>query len=140
MLDTNVLVSGLLTPHGPPGRVVDLVLDGGLQLLIDDRIFEEYRSVLLRPTFEIDPTDVASLLDYVRTESVWVLAPPLGIDLPDPADLPFVEVASAGAAESLVTGNVRHFPARAFSPTCRVETPAEFIRRWTHEHGDPSRR
>ena len=46
VVDTNVLVSGLLSPFGPPGRIVDLLQAGGLRLAADDRIEAEYRDVL----------------------------------------------------------------------------------------------
>ncbi len=42
---TNLLVSGLLSPFGPPGRLVDALQAGGLKLATDDRIEAEYRDV-----------------------------------------------------------------------------------------------
>ena len=45
VLDTNVLVSGLLNPYGPPGRIVQLAAAGELQLCLDARILAEYREV-----------------------------------------------------------------------------------------------
>ena len=51
VLDTNVLVSGLLNPDGAPGRLLDLILGGRLQILYDDRILGEYSDVLARPQF-----------------------------------------------------------------------------------------
>jgi predicted nucleic acid-binding protein len=38
VLDTNILVSPLLSPHRPPGRVLDLALARELRLAMDDRI------------------------------------------------------------------------------------------------------
>jgi putative PIN family toxin of toxin-antitoxin system len=129
VLDTNVLVSGLLNPDGNPGRIVDLLLAGEITLILDDRILAEYREVLRRPKFGFEAEDVSELLDLIDAESVRVAAPPLGIALTDPRDLPFLEVAVAGEAVSLVTGNARHFklPARA---QVTVESPVEFIGRW----------
>ena len=53
VLDTNVLVSGLLSPFGPPGRLVDALLARRLRLAFDDRIELEYREILARPRFGI---------------------------------------------------------------------------------------
>ena len=53
VLDTNVLVSGLLSPFGPPGRLVDALLARRLRLAFDDRIELEYREVLARSRFGI---------------------------------------------------------------------------------------
>jgi predicted nucleic acid-binding protein len=41
VLDTNVVVSGLLSAAGPPARIVDLVAGGELALLFDDRLLNE---------------------------------------------------------------------------------------------------
>ena len=53
VLDTNVLVSGLLSPFGPPGRLVDALLARHLRIASDDRIEAEYREVLARPKLGI---------------------------------------------------------------------------------------
>ena len=53
VLDTNVLVSGLLNPNGTPGRILDLILGRYLTLLYDDRIIGEYSDVLARPQLDI---------------------------------------------------------------------------------------
>ena len=54
VLDTNVLVSGLLSPHRPPGEIVRLVSGGLVSLCLDARIVAEYRDVLARPRFGFD--------------------------------------------------------------------------------------
>ena len=95
VLDTNVVVSAFLNPHGTPARVIDLVLSGAVIVLFDDRILAEYRDVLSRPKLRIVPVEAAFLLDLIETEGVLAPAPPLDITLPDPKDLPFVEVAAA---------------------------------------------
>lgn len=128
VLDTNVLVSGLLNPLGAPGRIVDLLLAEAFVLLVDDRILGEYRDVLNRPHFGFLAADVGALLDVLANASEAVHARPLP-PLADPGDQPFLEVAAAGLADSLVTGNSRHYPTRHRPDGLRVETPAEFLRR-----------
>ncbi len=129
VLDTNLVVSGLLNPDGNPGRTLDLFLSADVTLLVDDRILAEYRAVLRRPKFGFDTGDVLDLLGHIEAESVRVAAPPLGVELPDERDLPFLEVGIAGNAECLVTGNARHFTIPRGAPIS-IESPAEFIRRW----------
>jgi len=51
VLDTNVLISGMLSPSGPPGKIIDLLRSGALQLVVDDRILSEYTDVLRREYF-----------------------------------------------------------------------------------------
>ncbi len=126
VLDTNVLVSGLLSPFGPPGEIVRMVSSGAIALCLDARILAEYEEVLARPRFGFDPDSVAALIDYIDFRGEIVAANPLGFHLPDPDDEPFIEVAAACGADGLVTGNAAHFP-----PDLRADvtvlTPAEFV-------------
>ncbi len=129
VLDTNVLVAGLLSPFGPPGRILDLILSGDLGLAYDDRILAEYRDVLPRGKFAFEPAAVNELLAYIEAEGRFTTAQPVRTKLPDADDLPFLEVARTSMADALVTGNLRHYPAPA---RCGVTvlTPAEFMVRW----------
>lgn len=129
VLDTNVLVSALLTPHGPPGRILDGVLAGEVGLVVDDRIMDEYRLVLARPKFSFSEPDIADLLHFLESEADHVAAVPLKQPLPDADDSCFVEVAVAGAADCLVTGNIRHFPEELVDGV-RVLTPTQFLAVW----------
>lgn len=111
VLDTNVLVSALLTPAGPPSRVLELILTQRAQALVDERILAESREVLGRQKLKLDPSKVTIALDFFDTYAEKVSAAALDLlDLPDPDDLPFLEVSVGGRADALVTGNARHFP------------------------------
>ena len=129
VLDTNVLVSGLLTPFAPPGEIVRLVVAGRLRLCLDARLMAEYVAVLHRPKFHFDVDAVATLLNFLMHTGHFVAAETLPHLLPDPDDQPFLEVALAGQADCLITGNQRHFPA-ALCQGQRVLAPAEFIRHY----------
>ncbi len=110
VLDTNVIVSGLIKPHGPPARLIDLVLSTAVQLAYEDRILAEYREVLSRAEFGFPLQDIDALLDHIRLSGLATLVGhnPLQ-DCPDPDDLPFAQVALASHAVALVTGNADHF-------------------------------
>lgn len=130
VVDTNIVVSGLLSPAGPPGRIVDLLLSGHVVALYDDRILLEYREVVARPRLRVDPALAGAVLDWIEANGILVSAPPLAIELPDPDDLAFIEVAVAGDAAALVTGNGRHFaPAQPFL-SAPILSPADFIALW----------
>ena len=58
VLDTNVLVSGLLTPFGSSGEIVRMVFSGELLLYIDARILTEYKDVLHRPKFKFNKENI----------------------------------------------------------------------------------
>lgn len=126
VLDTNVLVSGLLSPFGPPAEIVRLASAGSVTLCLDARILTEYSDVLARPRFSFDPDAVSALLDYIDDRGHTVAAAPLDTRLPDPDDEPFLEVALACDADCLVTGNRVHFPKDSCAGM-RVVSPAEFV-------------
>ena len=86
--------------------------------------------MLLRLRFGFMPEEVTALLDFLAAEGEPVLAEALGLELSDPGDVPFLEVAITGKAEALVTGNLRHFEEAAASRDIRLQMPAEFVARW----------
>lgn len=136
VLDTNVLVSGLLNSFGPPGRILDLVLAGKLRLALDDRLLSEYTEVLARPRLGLRQELVGEVLRYILLSGVEVAASPLPQEraskAADPDDLPFAEVATAARAAAIVTGNARHFQA-VVGTDLAVLYPAEFLQRWAQE-------
>jgi len=114
VLDTNVVVSGLLSASGPPGRLVDVLLARRLTLAFDDRIEAEYREVLARPRLGIERVRRDAFLAILQfqehvTALPWPHPPP-----PDEDDVVFLEVAFQTPARTVVTGNLKHFP-----PGCR---------------------
>lgn len=122
VLDTNVLVAGMLNAHGSPGSVLNSVLDGRVSVIVDERILFEYRDVLHRPKFRFDSQYVEAILDYLEHASEKVTAVPTDAVVSDPDDVPFYEVAIAGDADYLVTGNLRHFPEKPY-----IVAPATFV-------------
>lgn len=125
VLDTNVIVSGVMTTHGTCGQILDLVSEGVFQPCADDRVLAEYESVLHRPSLGIVAADAEVVLELIRAAACPVAALPLAVELPDDSDLPFLEAASAAGA-ILVTGNTRHFPKKACKGVT-VVSPREFL-------------
>jgi len=126
VLDTNVLVSGLLTPFGTSGEIVRMVSAGKLILLYDSRILLEYQEVLYRSKFQFDKEQIDLLIDYIKKNGQLNPTNPLKKNLPDPDDAPFLEVAIGGDAEYLVTGNKIHYP-RKYREGIKILSPTEFI-------------
>jgi len=125
VLDTNVLVSGLLSARGNCGQIIELMVAGELTLCIDGRIFAEYGDVLHRAQLAIPARCAAEILDLIQSVAEPVAASPIPAKLPDLDDLPFLEVA-AKANAILVTGNLRHFP-RKYRAGATIVNPAEFL-------------
>ena len=133
VLDTNVVVSGLLNPFGAPGRILDLVLSGDIQLVYDDRILAEYAEVLARKRFNFDPDFVRIFLDYIRLNGQLTTAIPLqnkSDQLIDPDDLPFMEVAATSEETVMVTSNLKHF-GLLIEMGVEVQSPSAYLQNWT---------
>lgn len=126
VLDTNVLVSGLLTPFGTCAEVVRMLTSEELTLCVDARILVEYSEVLHRARFQIDPRKVDTLIAFIQASAESHATVPLSHELPDADDQVFLEVARCSGAECLVTGNLKHFPVRCRAGL-RVLSPAEFL-------------
>lgn len=126
VLDTNVLVAGLLSPLGPCAEIVRMVSSGELVLSFDSRILAEYKEVLRRSKFKFDKDKVAAILDHIEHSGHTVASSPLHQFLKDRDDEPFLEVALAGKTTCLVTGNQAHFPVRLCQGV-KVFSPVEFI-------------
>ena len=129
VLDTNVLVAGLLTPSGTCGGIVRSLTSGDLTLCVDARILFEYEDVLRRPRFGIDAAAIDVLLDYIVDSAIQCPSSPLSPSLPDPDDTAFLEVALAGQAACLATGNLKHFPSRLRHGVL-VLSPGQFVAYW----------
>lgn len=126
VLDTNILIAGLLSPFGACGEIVRMVSSGQLTLSFDARILLEYREVLRRPKFKFEGDKVTALLDHIAHRGHTVASLPLPHSLPDTDDEPFLEVAVAGQALCLVTGNHAHFPAKLCQGV-NVLSPNKFL-------------
>ena len=126
VVDTNVLVAGLLSPFGPPGEIVRMIASGTLHVCFDARILTEYTEVLARPKFQFSHDQTRTLLEQIKTDGITVAGDPLPARLPDHTDEPFLEAAVAGDAECLITGNTKHFPSVRRQGVL-VLTPSEFL-------------
>jgi uncharacterized protein len=130
VLDTNVVVSGLLKSKGNPAQVLALVLAGAIQLTHDKRNLAEYAEVLARPKFKFDKQRIQEVLAKLEEDGLAVdTTGQRRLSLPDPDDEPFLCVALAGQADYLVTGNLADFPAERCRG-CAVISPAGFMEVW----------
>ena len=127
MIDTNVLVSGNLHRGNAPARIVDMLNEGVLTPLYDDRMVAEYIGVLRREKFALSASVVDALIDNIRLHGVAVRTHPLDLQLPDASDMAFLEVAACGNAEYLVTGNQKHYKPVRGTHMVAVIPPTDFL-------------
>lgn len=131
VLDTNVLVSGLLVPGGTTGRIVTAWRTGRFDLLLSVPQLGEIARVLaypkIRRVLRWDGARIESFVRqlYVRAEMIDVTRLPAEVPR-DAADAPILAALLNGRADLLVTGDTHLLDLRDAYP---IETPAEFVRR-----------
>ena len=120
-MDTNALVSSLLQSKGPSAAILDLFMEDGFDLVVNDSVIAEYEDVLRRPKFGFPESLVRGALGCIVSKASRCYSVPQPESLPDPDDKVFWDLAMSNNAV-LITGNVRHFPESE-----RVMTPSRFL-------------
>lgn len=110
VIDTNVLVSGIIVAHGPSAQILASVQRGELTLITCAALLEEFSDVILRPRIARKYPRVAehadALLDYLRANAVLVSGIPTAAIVPaDPDDDCVIACALEGKADYLVSGD-----------------------------------
>jgi putative PIN family toxin of toxin-antitoxin system len=109
VLDTNVVVSALLKPHGLEDQVLRLALAGRLLLCVSPDVLAEYGRVLSSPKFKFQPEEVATALRQLeKASNLFRPTRTLKISTHE-SDNRFYECADAAQAAFLITGNLKHF-------------------------------
>ena len=121
VLDTNILVSALLSPDGNAAAILGMVADGQLQAIYCPRILDEYTLVLTRRRFAFPHARVEKALDIFRVYGISIHPIASDCSMPDESDRIFYDTALTASA-MLITGNRKHYPANS----CII-TPADFI-------------
>lgn len=110
IIDTNVVVAGLLTAHeaSPVARILDGMLAAAFPFVVSEALLAEYRTVLVRPTLRrlhgLTVAEVEAILIDLAQHAI-VLAPVAAPPAPDPGDQLLWELLAARADLLLVTGD-----------------------------------
>ena len=133
-MDTNILVSAILSPDGAAREVLRRCLSGSAQPLMSNALFLEYEDVLSRQHLfaaaPIDSSEREALLDAFLGVSQWInIAFLWRPNLPDEADNYLIELAIAGNSKWIVTGNARDVAAgELVFDGFRVVTPGDWLK------------
>ena len=93
VLDTNIVVSALLNPSGPPAQVfLHALAATELRMCVSGSIFAEYEDVLRRPRLRRSPEEIASALAAIRSSALWVAPSQPVTACIDPRDDMFLEL------------------------------------------------
>jgi len=131
VLDTNVLVSGLLSPKGPPGRIVAAWDDSRFELVLSFAQLEEIGRVLAYPKIRRrtrwTDEEIGRFLEQLFLRA-RVIEPAADARSPvrDPGDVAILAAFVTSGADFLVTGDDDLL---AFRGQYAIETPSEFAKR-----------
>ena len=138
VVDTNVMVSALMKADSAPRRVLQACLQRQCQALMGNALLAEYEAVLCRQQLFKDCVlseaerlqfldDFLSVCEWVSVYYLW------RPNLRDEADNHVLELAVAGGAQAIVTGNTADFHHSALHfPAVEVITPRQFISNLEH--------
>ena len=137
VLDTNVLISGLLSHAGPPARLLDAIETGLLIPVFSEPILFEYLDVLLRPKFQFEKESIAMLMEALYLSRILVDELKIShSEFNDPHDVPFY-AAALQENSVLITGNLKHFPVHG---PVHVLTPRQALDKLKETSGSFSNR
>lgn len=136
VVDTNVIVSALLSGGGAPRDVLRLCLNKKITPLFGAALFTEYEDVLAREKLfsrsPLSKRERTVLLDAVLNVGLWVSIYYLWRpNLRDEDDNHLVELALAGGADWIITANLKDFRgAELRFDHLRVGTARMFLDEW----------
>ena len=107
VIDTNVLVSGLLSKKGAPGRILDAWQAGKFELVVSDALVEEFKRVCAYPKLApyLTSVDIGTLINRLRTTGHWLADLPR-VEVSKDADDDFLlAMSQASKADYLVSGD-----------------------------------
>ena len=130
VLDTNVLVAALRSPHGASSALIAAIPSPAWTPVLSVPLYIEYQDVLLRPGMvpsTLTPEDILAFCRYLASVSelqeIYFLWRP---HLRDAGDDMVFELAAAAQVRYIVTHNVRDFDGVAEFGITAV-TPADFL-------------
>ena len=132
VLDANVVVSGLIRPEGPPGRIlVRLLRDGAFELVASPATLDEARRSLhypkVRKYLRLPEEELDLWVDALGAIATVVEGKVTGqVVKADPADDIYIAAATEGLADYIVSGD-RHLLDLAEYGGIRIVTPRTFL-------------
>jgi putative PIN family toxin of toxin-antitoxin system len=131
ILDTNVLLGALISPHGPPDAIYRAWRAGRFELVTSVAQLDELRRASRYPKLKtlLPAHRIGTMVNNMQRAIVLVQLPPLpdGFETLDPDDAFLLAMAIGGEADYLVTGDRRAgLLQRGSIGRTRIVTPASF--------------
>ena len=109
VVDTNILVRALIKPHGTVGPVLLRLRHGDYTLLYAQLLLEELVDVLNRPRirekYQLTDQDIQTVVGLILLRGEPVASEKRITACRDPKDDKFLEIAVAGGADVIVSGD-----------------------------------
>jgi len=130
VLDTNVLLSGLMFPDGAPGRIVAAWREARFDLVISVHQLAEIGRALaypkIRRILDWDDRRIEQFIRQLYIRAQIVDLDEVSVEAPaDPDDAPILATLVAAKADVLITGDGDLLALREQYP---ILTPGEFVR------------
>ena len=128
ILDTNILLSGLIAPGGVPARLIDAWLDGRFTLVSHSLQLDEFRAVSRRDKIRalVRPSEAGRLVNQIAALAYMPERLPPVERSRDPRDDFLLALCEAGAANRLVTGDKDDLLALQRHAAATIVTAAAF--------------
>ena len=129
VVDTNVLVSALLSAGSPPAQIVILWRAGRFDLLTSAGQLDEVARVTRYPKIRerLPPAVAGRLVNDLRALAITLDKLPVIQVSPDPDDDELLAIAAAGAADFLVTGDKRDLLSLGVHAGTRIISARDFL-------------
>ena len=125
VIDTNVVVSSMLSHESNPGLIIDYVVAGNIIPILNEEILKEYLNVLTRNKFGFNDIAIKETIDVIKKDAIYLQREQTIEDFIDKDDIVFFEIVMSARSTMdayLITGNMKHYPVRSY-----VVTPKEMI-------------
>ena len=131
VLDTNVLVSALINPHGKPAQIINYVFENKIRLFTSPSIMEELERVLSYPKLmkrhgldseELKEfiSDLLSIMSLIEEEKI------IEVIMEDPSDNKYLSCAIDAKVDFIISGDI-HLLNLGEYEGIRIVTPAQFL-------------
>lgn len=107
LLDSNLFISALISPHGVPGTIYARWLQGRFRVVTCQQQIDEIREACRNPKFrqKLQPHHVGTMLNNLYGATVWREALPRKHEAADPTDSFLLDLIEAAQPDYAVTGD-----------------------------------
>jgi len=128
---TNVLVSGIISPHGPPRKILDLAIKETIEIVTSNVINIEVLKVLHREhiynKYHLTEETIDSITSFLYEGTIMTSDELIIVEIKDdPEDNKFLACAIEGRADYIVSGDKHLLSLKVFRGI-KILNPKDFL-------------